>query len=61
VVESTARDAFNRGYFVYTLGDCCNGSSEEAHNYSLTNILPMLGAVIDSQAYIRGLEKAKSS
>jgi len=59
VVESTARDAFNRGYFVYTLGDCCNGSSEEAHNYSIANILPMLGVVIDSKAYIRGLEKAK--
>lgn len=59
VVESTARDAFNRGYFVYTLGDCCHGSSEEAHIYSLGNVLPMLGVVIDSKAYIRGLEKAK--
>jgi nicotinamidase-related amidase len=59
VVESTARDAFNRGYFVYTLGDCCNGSSEEAHRYSMANILPMLGVVIDSKAYIRGLEKAE--
>jgi len=59
VVESTARDAFNRGYSVYTLGDCCYGSSEEAHNYSLANILPMLGVVIDSKAYIRGLEKAR--
>jgi nicotinamidase-related amidase len=59
VVESTARDAFNRGYFVCTLGDCCQGSSEEAHLYSLGNVLPMLGVVTDSEAYIRGLEKAK--
>lgn len=51
VVESTARDAFNRGYFVYTLSDCCYGSSDEAHNYSLTNVLPLLGAVVSSMDY----------
>ena len=27
VVESTARDANNRGYAVWTLSDCCNSSS----------------------------------
>jgi nicotinamidase-related amidase len=56
VVESTARDAVCRGYFVYTLKDCCNSSSDEMHNWSLTNILPKLGAVIDSKAYIAALK-----
>ena len=56
VVESTARDAFNRGYFVYTLSDCCYGSSDEAHNYSLTNVLPLLGAVVSSMDYCSKVE-----
>jgi biuret amidohydrolase len=55
VVESTARDAFNRGYFVHTLSDCCSSPSEEAHAYCLKNTLPMLGAVCDSKAYIEAL------
>ena len=30
VVESTARDAFNRGYSVWTLADCCNSPEPES-------------------------------
>ena len=56
VVESTARDAFNRGYFVYTLSDCCYGTSEEAHEYSVTNVLPMIGAVLSAEEYRKKLE-----
>jgi nicotinamidase-related amidase len=59
VVETTGRDALSRGYFVYTLADCCNSWSEESHKWSLTNILPMLGAVSDSKSYVEALEKAK--
>jgi nicotinamidase-related amidase len=59
VIETTARDAFCKGYFVYTLADCCNSWSDEAHNWSLTNILPMLGAVSDSKSYIKALGKTK--
>ena len=55
VVESTARDANNRGYAVWTLSDCCNSSSQEAHAYCLTNSLPMLGVVCDSAAYVEAL------
>lgn len=58
VVESTARDAFNRGYFVCTLNDCCSSPNEEAHAYCLKNTLPMLGAVCDSKSYIEALEMA---
>ena len=57
VVESTARDAFNRGYCVITLADCCNSPSEEAHNYCLRNTLPVLGSVIDSKSFIKALDK----
>lgn len=55
VVESTARDAFNRGYAVWTLADCCHGSSTEAHDYCVKNTLPMLGVVCDAQEYVEAL------
>lgn len=55
VVESTARDAFNRGYAVWTLADCCNSSSREAHDYCVRNTLPMLGVVCDSADYVEAL------
>ena len=58
VVESTARDAFNRGYAVWTLADCCNSSSSEAHDYCVKNTLPMLGVVCDADDYVEALRPA---
>jgi ureidoacrylate peracid hydrolase len=55
VVESTARDGANRGYFIYTLKDCCASITDEVHNWTLTNILPSLGAVLSSEEYIAAL------
>jgi nicotinamidase-related amidase len=55
IVESTARDAANRSYKVYTLQDCCQGVTPEMHQWSLTNILSFIGTVIDSQAFIAAL------
>ncbi len=57
VVETTAREAACLGYFVYTLKDCCNSPTEDLHNWPLINILPRLGAVIDSKAYIAALQR----
>jgi nicotinamidase-related amidase len=56
-VETTARDGACMGYFIYTLRDCCNSSSDEMHNWPLTNILPRLGLVIDSDSYIAALKR----
>jgi nicotinamidase-related amidase len=55
VVESTARDATNRGYNIYVLSDCCQGVNEEMHKWSLMNILSAIGSVIDSRSYIASL------
>ncbi len=55
VVESTAREAFNRGYLVWTLSDCCNSPNREAHDYCIKNTLPMLGVVCDSKTYMEAL------
>ena len=59
-VESTARDGSNRGYFICTLSDCCNSLNQEMHDWTLKNILPALGAVLDSKAYIDALRKSNS-
>jgi nicotinamidase-related amidase len=56
IVESTARDAMNRGYNIYTLSDCCQGINEEMHEWSLSNILSVIGLVIDSKSYITLLQ-----
>jgi nicotinamidase-related amidase len=57
VVETTARHGACIGYFIYTLQDCCNSHSDEMHNWPMINILPRLGAVIDSAAYIEALKR----
>jgi nicotinamidase-related amidase len=59
VVESTARDAAMLGYYFYVLKDCTNSLRDDLHNFSLTNILPMLGAVTDSKTFIEALGKAR--
>jgi nicotinamidase-related amidase len=58
IVESTARDAFNRGYAVWTLADCCNSPDREAHDYCVKNTLPMLGVVCRAEEYRRALFSA---
>jgi nicotinamidase-related amidase len=55
VIETTARVGACMGYFIYTLEDCCNSSSDEMHDWPMKNILPRLGAVIDSETYITAL------
>ena len=55
VIETTARVGACMGYFIYTLEDCCNSSSDDMHNWPMKNILPRLGAVIDSETYIAAL------
>jgi len=55
IVESTARDAFNRGYAVWILSDCCHSPSQEAHDHSVRNIFPMLGTVCRAEEYVGAL------
>lgn len=55
VVESSARDAFNRGYSVWILADCCNSPDREAHDYCVKKTLPMLGVVCQAEDYVRAL------
>ncbi len=59
VIESTAREANNRGYFVYILEDCVNSRSDDLHNWTLNNVLPSLAVISDSTHYVAALEKAE--
>jgi nicotinamidase-related amidase len=45
VVESTARDASDLGYEPVVLEDCCASFTAEMHEFSVTNILPVVGRV----------------
>ena len=56
VVESTCREAINRGYFAYILKDCINSWSDDFHNWPLNNILPNLAILSESKAYISALK-----
>ncbi len=48
IVESTARWAADADYRVIILEDCCASFSVEAHDWTLTRILPMLVDVASS-------------
>lgn len=44
-VESTARDAFERGYQQIFVEDACSDLSEEAHAFSINHVFPRIGRV----------------
>jgi nicotinamidase-related amidase len=52
VVENTAREGANRGYYIFTIRDCCNSFNDEMHNWPFIHIFPKLGRVLDSATYI---------
>ena len=46
--EGTARDASDRGYRVIVLADCCESVTDEMHEFSITQILPSIGEVVNA-------------
>lgn len=55
VVESTARYACDAVYEVIILRDCCASFNEEAHSFTLNNILPNLATISDSAEFVKAL------
>jgi ureidoacrylate peracid hydrolase len=47
-VETTARDAYQRDFFVVTLEDCCAAREEVLHNVALQNLGHAFGRVANS-------------
>ena len=56
VVESTVRDAADRGYDVITLRDCCASFDAEQDAFLLDNVFPMFGRVTTSQEFLAEIE-----
>jgi nicotinamidase-related amidase len=57
-VESTTREAFNLGYTVYTLEDCCTSTTQEIHEWSIKNTLSFFGFVVDADSFIAAISAA---
>jgi nicotinamidase-related amidase len=57
VVEGTARDGVDRGYYVVIPDDCCATFSEEAHRVVLGGVLGMLATVCSSADVISALPR----
>ncbi len=55
VVEGTAREAVDRGYNVFIVGDCCASLSQEAHDAALNIALPFLTTITTSEEAITAL------
>lgn len=49
-VEGLVRASVNRGFEMFVVEDCCAGFPDAWHDFSVTNILPLLSTVTDSAA-----------
>eukprot|EP00549_Striatella_unipunctata_P012604 CAMPEP_0118693672 /NCGR_PEP_ID=MMETSP0800-20121206/12049_1 /TAXON_ID=210618 ORGANISM="Striatella unipunctata, Strain CCMP2910" /NCGR_SAMPLE_ID=MMETSP0800 /ASSEMBLY_ACC=CAM_ASM_000638 /LENGTH=213 /DNA_ID=CAMNT_0006591955 /DNA_START=53 /DNA_END=694 /DNA_ORIENTATION=- len=56
-IESTMRSAYERGYKVYTLDDCCAATSVEAHDAAFKHNFGMFSVPTKSDEVIAALEK----
>jgi nicotinamidase-related amidase len=56
-VESTARDAFDRDYRLFVLGDCCSDGDVKANEVALTILLPRVSTVCTTDQFCNGLER----
>ncbi|OBS09275.1 hydrolase [Acidihalobacter prosperus] len=54
-VESTARDAYERGYRLIFAADAMNGRSVEGHENALHRIFPRIGLVRETQTVVAAL------
>ena len=55
VVEGTARDGVDRGYYVTIPDDCCVGSTEEAHRVILGGVLGALTTVCHADDVVKAI------
>lgn len=60
-VESTARDAFMRDYYVILADDCCATYSEEEHRATLHNIATYFGEVVSSVDVIEAWQRTNAA
>ena len=55
VVESTSRYGAELGYDITVLEDCCQGFTDELHNFAIKETLPFYATIIKSPDFIAAL------
>ncbi|MEX0730757.1 MAG: isochorismatase family cysteine hydrolase [Aquisalimonadaceae bacterium] len=58
-VESTARDAFMKDYFVVTAADCCAANSQQEHDAALFTLDRYFGSVASSEDILRNWKEVE--
>lgn len=61
VVESTARYGAELGYDITILADCCQGFSDELHDFAIEKTLPYYASITHSSDLIGSLEVVTAS
>lgn len=56
-VESTARDAFDRDFHLFVLGDCCSDRDVGAHETALTILLPRVSTVCTTEEFVVAMKR----
>jgi len=54
-VESTARDAFERGYALVFVEDAMAGLSNEAHSFAVKTIFPRIGRIRSTEEVLNAM------
>ena len=60
-VESTARDAYERGFEQVFAGDAMTGRTAESHTNAIANIFPRMGRVRSTSEIVAALRAGQSS
>ena len=55
IVESTTRYGAELGYDITVLEDCCQGFTDEMHNFAIKETLPYYATIMKSQDFIAAL------
>ncbi len=56
-VEATARTAADMGYRVIVVRDACGSNSDENHEFSMSNLMPMFATVVDAAEVRQALRR----
>ncbi|GFR48526.1 hypothetical protein Agub_g10421 [Astrephomene gubernaculifera] len=57
-VESTMRSAYERGYRVITLTDCCAATSQEQHDAAVNFTYPMFSLPMSAEEFLQKMTEA---
>jgi nicotinamidase-related amidase len=55
IVESTTRYGAELGYDITVLADCCQGFSDELHDFAIAKTLPYYATIVQSTEFIAAL------